>query len=141
MQWKQVEKRMIVKWTTKKWHALQYLFLLSTKRQINKKFNYFIILLIVNLQFENVSNNMKISHSLYFLLISLFSSLFSSNNYFYIRRKYWNGERFRLPIFNGFAYFRMCWTRFYYFKKMSVCLTVCRARAKTNGQNCMKIYI
>ena len=45
---------------------------------------------------------------------------------FYIsRRKYWFRANFRFPVFDGFTCFGMSWTRFDYFWKMSVCLSVC----------------
>ena len=46
--------------------------------------------------------------------------------FFYVsRRKYWFRAKFRFPVFDGFTRFGISWTRFNYFWKMSVCLSVC----------------
>ena len=39
---------------------------------------------------------------------------------FWVRRKYWNHENFRLPDFHGIAHF----PHFYYLSKISVCLSL-----------------
>ena len=71
----------------------------------------------------------------------------NGNNYYtcviYIRKKYWNRENFWLLVFNGFTRFRMSWTRFHYFYKMSVCVwqKICgRSSSKTNERNYVKFY-
>ena len=46
--------------------------------------------------------------------------------FFYInRRKYWFRANFRFSVFDGFTRFGMSWTRFDYFWRMCVCLSVC----------------
>ena len=46
--------------------------------------------------------------------------------FFYINWiKYWFRKNFRFPVFDGFTRFRISWTRFDYFWKMSVCKCVC----------------
>ena len=68
------------------------------------------------------------------------------------RRKYWFRANFRFLIFDGFTRFGMSWTRFDYFWKMGVCLSVCvsvcawqkfcgKCSSRTNKQNFMKLYI
>ena len=85
--------------------------------------------------------------------------------FFYIsRKKYWFRANFRFLVFDGFTHFRMSWTRFDYFWKMSVCLSVClcvcvsvclyvcvsvcvwqkfcgKCSSRTNEQNFMKLCI
>ena len=48
-----------------------------------------------------------------------------NSSIFYIRRKYLNRGYFCLLVINGLARFGMSWTRFHYFYKMSVHLSVC----------------
>ena len=38
------------------------------------------------------------------------------------KEKDWNREKVLLPVFDGFTFFGMSWTRFDYFYKISVCL-------------------
>ena len=46
--------------------------------------------------------------------------------FFYVcRRKYWFRKNIWLLVFDGFTRFGMSWTRFHYFWKMSVCLSLC----------------
>ena len=71
-----------------------------------------------------LSNKIKKYRNFSFSVCSLISiNIFT---FFYInRKKYWLHENFRLPVFDRFTRFRMSWTRFDYFWKMSVCLCVC----------------
>ena len=82
-------------------------------------------------------SNRKSFMNLYFK--SFYSFIFSSRNFrspwhslvsfitfFYVSwRKYWFRANFRFPVFDGFTRFGMSWTRFDYFWKMSVSLSVC----------------
>ena len=65
--------------------------------------------------------------------------------FFYInRKKYWFRENFRIPVFDGFTRFRVSWTRFDYFWKMSLCVWqkfCAKCNSRTNAQNFMKFYI
>ena len=81
-------------------------------------------------------------HLAYFWKLLIFT-------FFYIsRRKYWFRANFRFPVFDGFTRFGMSWTRFDYFWKMCVCVSVCvwqkfcgKCRSRTYARNFMKLYI
>ena len=67
---------------------------------------------------------------------------------FYLRRKHWNRENFHLPVFDEFTCFRMPWTRFRYFCKMSAWRSSCvwhtfcgHDRIKTTWRHYIEIYI
>ena len=79
-----------------------------------------------------------------FFLSHFITFLYSS--IFYVRRKYWHQENFRLLIFDRFTRVMMSWTWFHYFYKKSVCLCVWHKfcghdSAKTDQQNLVKFYI
>ena len=65
--------------------------------------------------YELINNFWDLDHNWSLLLLS---------SIFYIRKKYMNCEKFRLPVFSGFPCFEMSWTRFHYFYKMFICLSV-----------------
>ena len=65
----------------------------------------------------NVCYFYKTFQSVDFLFIFIIFTLFYIN-----RRKYWFRANFRFPVFDGFTRFRMSWSRFDYFGKMSDCL-------------------
>ena len=88
-------------------------------------------------------------------------TVFGYFTFFYInRRKHWFRQNFRFPVFDGFIRFGISWSRFDYFWKMSVCLSVrlslclsigvsvcmrqkfCgKCSLRTNAQNFRKLYI
>ena len=80
-------------------------------------FNYddqfFVLLLFFTLWIRNA----------FFSDLFYFCKLFT---FFYInRRMYWFRANFLFPVFDGLTRFRMSWTRFDYFWKISVCMCVC----------------
>ena len=85
------------------------------------KYLYFLIHFTSNFQ-HNVSFHIQVLNDFLWHTFPFLSFLFSFT--FCIRRKYWNRESSRLPLFNEFARFGRSWTRVLYFYKMSVCLPV-----------------
>ena len=63
---------------------------------------------------------------------------FLPSSIFYVKRTYWNSEKFRLPVFNRFICVGKFWTWFHYFNKMSVslCMWHGHSSAITHRRKC-----
>ena len=99
-------------------------FLIKWNDEASKK----IVLCLLKCEFTyfHITFNLLLVFIYSFIHFMLFSSINKSFTFFCInRRKYSFRKKLRQPVFDKFTRFGMSWTRFDYFWKMSVCLSVC----------------